>query len=286
MQYQLSKECSVLYKTEPYDDTLPVESHDYFEIYVYESGNIAYMVEDLHVDMYPGYVIIIPPGRMHRTFPVTSGKPNRYKRYLINISSEYIASLGGSEHDLLLQFRTAYHLHGNVARFDESAFEELKLLLSSIINAQGDENGEKGFRFRTLISYFFFRLMTQLSESKFPRMEHMRSVQKKYKSMPGIIRYINENLTEPLSLEDIAEEFHISPSYMAHCFKEYTGISMYRYIRNKRIILSRKLIASGMSVVRAQQQCGIIDYPNFYRAFFDFTGMSPLQYRKTVCKNK
>lgn len=82
-----------------------------------------------------------------------------------------------------------------------------------------------------------------------------------------ILLYINENLTEDLSLEHLASHFYISKYYLSRQFKQFTGLTLYQYIMKKRLIVSRNLLRSGSSVMEACFQCGFGDYSNFLKAF-------------------
>ena len=48
------------------------------------------------------------------------------------------------------------------------------------------------------------------------------------------LRYINSDITQPLSLDTIAEALHVSESYLSHAFRKQMQISLHQYILKKR----------------------------------------------------
>ncbi len=60
--------------------------------------------------------------------------------------------------------------------------------------------------------------------------------------MNEMIRYINQNAAQQLSLDQLEETFGISKFVLLHEFKDYTGMSIYQYILTRRVILAQQLI--------------------------------------------
>ena len=66
----------------------------------------------------------------------------------------------------------------------------------------------------------------------------------------NILSYIENHLDDELSLEKIAEELNYSRFYIARVFRENTGLTLYRYIRGRRLNESaRKLTETKLSVI-------------------------------------
>ena len=90
-----------------------------------------------------------------------------------------------------------------------------------------------------------------------------------------IISYINDHLTENLSVDSISEEFYLSRYYVMHTFKAETGYTIGNYITMKRLSLAQALIDSGVPIVDASQQAGFGTYSTFLRAYKKTYGTSP-----------
>ncbi len=96
-----------------------------------------------------------------------------------------------------------------------------------------------------------------------------------------VLRYINDNLSDALTLDSLAKRFYISKFYLSRKFKQFTDLSIYQYIMKKRLIVARNMLRTGNSVTTSYLQCGFNDYSNFLKAFKREFGRNPSIY----CKN-
>lgn len=94
------------------------------------------------------------------------------------------------------------------------------------------------------------------------------------------ISFINEHLTENLSLELIAEHVHSNASYLSRIFKKEVGISVVSYITDLRIKKAKDLLEhSNLRTGEISDAVGIHDPAYFSVVFKKYTGMSPKAYR-------
>ena len=101
------------------------------------------------------------------------------------------------------------------------------------------------------------------------------------KNVRQIIEYINQNLTERLSLDDLAAKFFLTKQYLCKVFKKSTGITINKYISYKRVVLVRELYSKGVSLSMACEKAGFNDYSAFYRAYSKIMNEPP---RKSLSK--
>jgi len=99
-----------------------------------------------------------------------------------------------------------------------------------------------------------------------------------------IIDYINNHLSEDLSLSALAKRFFVSKNNLSFSFKGFTGTSVHNYIVFKRIQHSQKLLRNNHTVTEACIMSGFNDYAHFIRAFKKHVGITPLKYAKTYKK--
>lgn len=106
-----------------------------------------------------------------------------------------------------------------------------------------------------------------------------------------VIRELDRDCAQRISLPQLAETYHISETYLSHVFKKQTGKSLMNYIAQIRIEKASQLIAmsnsgnSGKFYVIAQQ-VGYEDYSYFVRVFKKVTGMSPREFHKQVMQDR
>lgn len=97
----------------------------------------------------------------------------------------------------------------------------------------------------------------------------------------GIVRYMQEHLTEEISLNVLAKEFHLSASYISQLFKNEIGVNFLAYLTNIRMEQAKKLLLSTpLSIAEVSERSGYGDYRVFTKAFKKSEGVTPSQYRR------
>ena len=101
------------------------------------------------------------------------------------------------------------------------------------------------------------------------------------RTITGIIKYLQEHLTEEISLNILSEKFHLSPQYISQLFKNEIGVNFLAYLTNIRMEKAKKLlISTSLSIGEVSVDCGYGDYRVFTKAFKKLEGCTPSQYRR------
>ena len=87
--------------------------------------------------------------------------------------------------------------------------------------------------------------------------------------------YIDENIYNKITLDDIAKSCNLSPIYISQIFKQTTQTPIISYIRAKKIALARHEMLSGAKPYEIYYKYGFEDYSSFYRAFKNIYHISP-----------
>jgi two-component system, response regulator YesN len=94
------------------------------------------------------------------------------------------------------------------------------------------------------------------------------------------IHYIAKNFSRNITLEDVAKEVHLNPSYFSSFFKQSTGSSFKEYLNMIRIEESKRLLANtDYSVIDIAVATGFDTQSYFSKVFKKYTGLTPRQYR-------
>ena len=93
-----------------------------------------------------------------------------------------------------------------------------------------------------------------------------------------ILAYINQNLSQPITMQTLTEHFFMSSSYLCRIFKKATGTTVGKYITARRITIARALLSEGCSVTQAYERSGFTDYSSFFKTFTRIVGISPKKY--------
>ncbi len=96
-----------------------------------------------------------------------------------------------------------------------------------------------------------------------------------------ILSYVGKNLESAMTLDTIAKELHYSKFYLERTFKKDMGISLYQYIRRRRLNeAAEKLGNTDRPVIEIALEAGYLSQQAFAQAFRDEYGCTPLEYRK------
>ncbi len=94
-------------------------------------------------------------------------------------------------------------------------------------------------------------------------------------------RYIEEHLTERLTLADLARHAGLSRHYFSRLFRAVTGDPPMRYLMGRRIEHARHMLSGRRhSVCEIAMLLHFADQSHFCRSFRRRTGLSPLQYSR------
>ena len=97
------------------------------------------------------------------------------------------------------------------------------------------------------------------------------------------LKFIEQNLEEPLQLKDIAAAAGLSPPHFRRCFKHDTGYTPYRYTIMKRIDLAKRLLVeSDLSMIQIALASGFGSQPRFNAAFKKIVGTSPGLWKQSM----
>ena len=100
------------------------------------------------------------------------------------------------------------------------------------------------------------------------------------KNVIAALKFIDENLTHRITVDDIAAAVHLSRDHLAHSFKRELGRSVIDYVNERRMLLAKSLIQSGeMSLSDVSDTLGYESYSYFSRVFKRYFGVSPVRMR-------
>ena len=95
-----------------------------------------------------------------------------------------------------------------------------------------------------------------------------------------LCNYIHEHCTEDLCLDEAAALAGFSKYHFTRLFKNYTGVSFYKYLNQKRIEHAEKLLADpDLSITEVALQSGFSSLSSFIRMFKLINDCTPTEFR-------
>lgn len=100
-----------------------------------------------------------------------------------------------------------------------------------------------------------------------------------------VVKYVYQNISEPIQINDVAKSVHLSPSYLRSLFQQTMRIGLGSYIRTAKIHRACFLIRStDFSFSQITKKCGFSSLYSFSRAFRHEVKMSPTEYKNQYSK--
>jgi AraC family transcriptional regulator len=90
-----------------------------------------------------------------------------------------------------------------------------------------------------------------------------------------VIAFINENLSQTLTLDSIAREAFLSPTRFRHLFVEQTGTALRPYVLWRRFLKSWSLVRDGAALSAAAHEAGFADAAHLTRTSQRMFGFAP-----------
>ena len=95
-----------------------------------------------------------------------------------------------------------------------------------------------------------------------------------------VIDYIEKNLEKEINLDNISKNIGYSKFYLNRIFTEYTGITMYKYLQNRRLtVAAEKLVKTDKPIMQIAYEAGYDTQQSFSFAFKQIYLYPPKIYR-------
>ena len=106
-------------------------------------------------------------------------------------------------------------------------------------------------------------------------------VSDKYPELIEVMKYIRQNLHEPLTIEQLSRYAAYSPFHFIRIFKEQTGLSIVDTLNRMRILQAALLLEhTHRSAAEIAYDVGFHNYNHFINQFRKWLGTTPSAYRK------
>ena len=252
-----------------------LHSHSFYEVLYCRGGTgVEYLVGSDRYRLQKGDIVLVPPGISHRPIlPENMTEP--YQRDVLWVSQELVDMVSSQfPNDTILE-----RDHSVPIRTAGSRWESIGTLFRNGVKEA--ENQAPGWEVAVLGNTMM--IFANLKRAYMERSAGMLKTEKR-ELLDEINAYIEENFASPLTLETLAKHFYISQSAVSHLFKQKMGVSLYRYVTQRRLIAAKNLILEGAAMESVAEQVGFGDYSSFYRAFKGEFGISPRQFRSQNMK--
>lgn len=128
------------------------------------------------------------------------------------------------------------------------------------------------------LSLDIYKLLTELSSPSSVRGKNREGYED---SVQEVREYISRNLQKNLTVQELADCMHMSPSHFSRVFKQQTGFSPYDYVLIVRLNRAKEYLQrTSMTVSEIAYETGFNSESNFIYFFTTNVGISPGKFRK------
>ncbi len=260
----------MLYNNDEFED-YPNHWHSPIEIIMPLEGNYSAVCGGISFKMEVGDVLLIAPGTLHRLSP-----PGPGRRMILQVDFSILSQL--KEFDLIMAFLTPA-----VCITSQNApdiHEDITEIMHSILNEYFSSSTLK----EALIYSYLIRMIVligrQFTEpAKDPSTKNSNQ-QENIEKFLVVCDYINQHFDESLTLEDVAALAGFSKFYFTRLFKQFAGVSFYKYLNRRRIMYAEQLlITPELSVTEVAIQSGFSNLSAFIRMFKLIKNCTPTEFR-------
>ena len=235
------------------------------------SGSAVFTIESKPYTVTAGDIIIVPKNTNY--FAITEDCCEYFFFHFSGEIEKNAMSLPPLNPQVTFSFELPENLQKTIffelKTTDKVAYEKIYTCIMSCMEYRFNLN----YINRLLIDTEFYKILlvlggvTEKGASVFPT------------TLEKMLRFIEINLTKPLSLIDLCDYFGISEPYASRLFKKHLNMTATEYINNKKLFYACELIRNtNMNINEISTYLGYSDVSYFSKIFKKKFGKSPKNY--------
>lgn len=242
--------------------------HLSLEITMGLKGSYRYRINNRLFTVKPGDILLINSGNVHAC---ETSEPQRSDALSIIFPHEFLKK--ACENIDFLTF--------SLDRGTKETYRELKEAMDEMyaIFVRREEIPNYQLMLNSIVYRIIFLLINYFSDSSYPHCNVLS--QRNLQQCERIIRFIDKQYQEPITLELLAQHMGISREHLSRIFKSNMGTTFKHYLTSIRMYYAYiELITTDMPIIDIALEQGFPDARAFIKSFKELYGITPLQYRK------
>ncbi len=241
-----------------------IHIHDCCEVFFCLSGGKNFLIGDRLYDVRDRDVFVINQYEAHK---ITYDDVHEFRRYVFQISPEFIHAVSSSQTDLSACFYPHAPDFDHRVQLDE---EDAARLLDRLARLARPENYGDDILKRNLMTDILVALNRAYLQQDTVKVPHRPNA-----AVKAAIDYINGHFREDLTLDTVAKATCLSVNQLCRLFSKHCGTTIAKYITSRRLTEAKRMLSAGKSVTETAMLCGFGDYSVFIRAFKRNVGVTP-----------
>lgn len=167
--------------------------------------------------------------------------------------------------------------------FDLSLFpqqhDHLKYIIKTMDTYRKGKEKYKDIKVQEYLCHICYLLLCYFQKKK----ENIHYTNMQLKQTQMILEYIENHYNQAISIQQMSDYFHYSPSYFCRYFKKMTGMSVYQYVKIIRLNHAFfDICNSQLEISQIAYEHGFSNPKAFIKAFKDKYHQTPGAYRQSI----
>lgn len=238
--------------------------HEFPKVIFMWSGVGNYSIDGKKYMIQDDDILLIGKQKIHRP---EFEKGTLYERSIIYISPQFLKQYSTKECDLETIFDNQA---GHVVRTNNNK------MVFELLQQFEQELSEERYGKDVMSNIILIKILIEIGRiTSEQRKAYSNVITTENARIIQIMKYIDQHLTEEISIEQLAEKFYLSKYHMMRLFRQETGQSIYEYLTLRRLLSARDRIIKGENATESCYNSGFRSYSSFTRAYSKYFGSTP-----------
>jgi AraC-like DNA-binding protein len=253
--------------------------HQPGEWYLVHSGHGHVVANGRIYNLRPGMLFYFQPYQIHKIH-ADAGPEQPYIRSIVHFEPHSLERCLSAFPSIQTFFRHLWQRELRDQIFDAAhRMDTLDMLLRQHAHVRAKASFTEKQEYDTLFAAQFLVILRELHMQQTQTNEMPQTRPLGYSE--AVMAWLETRFVDEFRLDELANDLHLSKSYVSRVFKQETGGSIKEYITARRMREACILLSSsGLSVERIALHVGFRSFSHFSQAFKRAYGVSPNEYRK------
>ncbi|XHR28183.1 MAG: helix-turn-helix domain-containing protein [Chthoniobacteraceae bacterium] len=260
----------------PNHPEFPEHWHRFIEIVLVVKGTAIHVINGHGIPIFSGHVFVMPPSFKHALLQTND------LRVIVVCYNPAEMDLQERDLDDLPGYRALFQVEprlrsagvGNhILQLSKADLSRVEAIADTVVQ----ESCNRPAGFRVMAKARLLQFIVELA-----RLYHAKpsSPKREATRLAGALRYIEDNLAEPIDIDSLCRRLHFSKRSFYRLFKAVTGDSPLNYLRSCRLNEAARMFReSEKTISEIAFAVGFQDPSHFSRSFHKRFGTSPSEYR-------
>ena len=259
---------------------VPTHWHTEMELIVIKKGEGMVSVNLTPYKVTAGDIVVVLPGQLHSIYAYKDARME-YENILFIPDMLKSRTTDSCNLDCLNPLLNGYVNFPELIHSKLDYYDNIQACIEQMDDLSRDKPAGYQMGIKGCLMILLFHLYTH--NSKTTQVKQQKSLEK----LKLVLEYIHNNYQNSITIEEIADICHYSPSHFMKFFKETMGCGFIQYLNDYRLTLAAQLLqTTDDNILNISQQTGFENLSYFNRLFKRKYNRTPSVYRTQNARRK